>query len=436
MNPGHASWAALSSRLDSQRAFADLKGLAAFGPRVAGSPEEDAASTWLMDRFAAAGVPATRQPFPIRRWTERSARLAVGPLGEIPMTAVPFGGTTGADREFDLVVVDGFDLGEIPDGDLAGKAWLMPRDAYRDYPDRALVEALGPRAPGALIFTAAPGHRGGVPTVFYNFRDAIDAPAPPMAVIAYDSAMALIRDRVPRVRLTIDADDVPGTSANIIASLRGRSRPDEIVVVCAHVDSAPTSPGACDNAGGTACVLELARAAAASGGPDRTVHFAIWGSHETGMHGSETYLARAMHDGLRLHAAINFDTIGLLVAEDRVNLLGGPRWEALVRAAIPKSGLRPPFVPGPGYTDFTNFGAAGVPSISFGQGLGAWAHTPGDRVEHCGPSGLTRPLRMSARALAAAADGPDLGGDFPASLRDEVRRFNGRWGWSNFAAAG
>ena len=47
--------------------------------------------------------------------------------------------------------------------------------------------------------------------------------------------------------------------ANVMAELKGSARPDEIVVVGAHYDCVETTPGADDNASGTAALIELAR---------------------------------------------------------------------------------------------------------------------------------------------------------------------------------
>jgi Zn-dependent M28 family amino/carboxypeptidase len=46
---------------------------------------------------------------------------------------------------------------------------------------------------------------------------------------------------------------------NLEISIRGEDRPGEIVLVGAHYDSVPGSPGADDNASGVAGLLEIAR---------------------------------------------------------------------------------------------------------------------------------------------------------------------------------
>lgn len=49
------------------------------------------------------------------------------------------------------------------------------------------------------------------------------------------------------------------TFVNLEVVLHGQTRPDEVVVVGAHYDTVPSSPGADDNASGVAALIELAR---------------------------------------------------------------------------------------------------------------------------------------------------------------------------------
>lgn len=66
---------------------------------------------------------------------------------------------------------------------------------------------------------------------------------------------------------------------NLAAEIRGAHEPDEIVLVGAHYDSYGTTPGADDNASGTAAMLALARRFAGSR-PDRTVRFVAFTNEE------------------------------------------------------------------------------------------------------------------------------------------------------------
>lgn len=59
----------------------------------------------------------------------------------------------------------------------------------------------------------------------------------------------------------LESFDFAGAShANVIVSLPGRSRPEEVILVGAHYDTVAGTPGADDNASGVAVLLELGRA--------------------------------------------------------------------------------------------------------------------------------------------------------------------------------
>jgi len=105
-------------------------------------------------------------------------------------------------------------------------------------------------------------------------------------------------------------EDIWYTAYNVYGVRRGKSRPEEIIVVLAHNDSQSwiDSPGAADNAIGTAGVLELARAV--SGHEfERTIWF-LFCSEE---HPPMTSLAAANMARVRgdkITAVFNLDAIG------------------------------------------------------------------------------------------------------------------------------
>jgi Zn-dependent M28 family amino/carboxypeptidase len=103
-------------------------------------------------------------------------------------------------------------------------------------------------------------------------------------------------------------------SANLEATLAGDARAQEILVVGAHYDTVPGSPGANDNASGVAALLEIARALC-SLRPNLTLRFVAFVNEEppffmTPRQGSRVYAreARAGGEDIRLMAAL--ETIG------------------------------------------------------------------------------------------------------------------------------
>lgn len=82
---------------------------------------------------------------------------------------------------------------------------------------------------------------------------------------------------------------------NTIAEIRGTEKPDEVVIISAHLDSwnGPGSQGCTDNGTGSAVTLEAARILAAVGAkPKRTIRFINWTGEEQGLLGSRAYVEK------------------------------------------------------------------------------------------------------------------------------------------------
>jgi hypothetical protein len=107
------------------------------------------------------------------------------------------------------------------------------------------------------------------------------------------------------------APDAPWyTLHNIYAQRRGSELPDDIILILAHKDSQSwfDSPGAYDNAVGTATILEFARLVAQTN-PRRTIRF-LWCNEEHRPWTSVVAATGAKTRGDRLIAIFNVDSIG------------------------------------------------------------------------------------------------------------------------------
>jgi Zn-dependent M28 family amino/carboxypeptidase len=100
-----------------------------------------------------------------------------------------------------------------------------------------------------------------------------------------------------------------GTGVDVIGTLPGTSRPDEIVIVSAHYDTIMGGDGADDNASGVAALLESARLLAA-GEHERTLVAACWDEEEPAETGSYIYASRAKAQKAQIKVAYVFDEIG------------------------------------------------------------------------------------------------------------------------------
>jgi carboxypeptidase Q len=82
----------------------------------------------------------------------------------------------------------------------------------------------------------------------------------------------------------------PIRAANVIAEIQGSEKPDEFVILGAHLDSWELGTGALDNGCNAALVVDALRAIKASGvRPRRTIRFILFSGEEEGLMGSRAY---------------------------------------------------------------------------------------------------------------------------------------------------
>ncbi|HMR74773.1 MAG TPA: M20/M25/M40 family metallo-hydrolase [Polyangiaceae bacterium] len=114
-------------------------------------------------------------------------------------------------------------------------------------------------------------------------------------------------------RQGFEVDDV--IAQNLEVDVRGTERGDEVLVVGAHYDSAPGSPGADDNASGTAALLSLARQFRELK-LRRSVRFVFFANEEppyfqTDRMGSVMYAKHALARGDRMVGMLSLESLGV-----------------------------------------------------------------------------------------------------------------------------
>jgi carboxypeptidase Q len=135
----------------------------------------------------------------------------------------------------------------------------------------------------------------------------------PHAAITPEDAdmLARMQQRGERVvvRLRMGARTLPDApSRNVMGELRGRERPEEVVVMGGHIDSWDVGRGAMDDAGGVVAAWEALRVLKRLGlTPRRTIRVVGWTNEENGLRGGTAY--RDTHRGAveRHVAAIESD---------------------------------------------------------------------------------------------------------------------------------
>lgn len=108
--------------------------------------------------------------------------------------------------------------------------------------------------------------------------------------------------------------------ANLIVQQTGSARPEEIVVVGAHYDTAPGTPGANDNGTGVALLLEMSRALKDAPRP-RTLRYVAFVNEEPPYFfsehmGSRVHARDARRRGEHIVAMVSLETLGYYASEE------------------------------------------------------------------------------------------------------------------------
>jgi hypothetical protein len=120
--------------------------------------------------------------------------------------------------------------------------------------------------------------------------------------------------------------------ANLVVEITGTKRPGDIVILGAHYDTIPSTPGADDNASAVAVLLEVARLFRAWT-PRRTVRFVAFPCEEmphfhTHEMGSQVYARQCRARGERIVGMLCLEMVGFFTSELGVQQLppGIPRF--------------------------------------------------------------------------------------------------------------
>lgn len=292
-----------------------------FGARLTGSADYDRAAEWAAAQFRASGIADVRlEPFTVAHaWERGRARARMISPVERPLhieslgwtISTPSAGVKGealwvsdvspekikaqTDRIKDRIVI--LDVGSV---------YNEIRDYTRMMASYPLFKAAGAQA---VVWTdSTPGNLLKATQPNWGFQP----PPLPVAQIGMEDAK-LIRRLAGRGPVTIEFwyDNKltgPTQDYNVIAEIRGREKPEEWVIVGAHLDSWDYGTGAQDNGTGCAEVLEAARAMMALGRPPRrSIRFALWGGEEQGSMGSTTYVHAHSAELDNCVAALNTD---------------------------------------------------------------------------------------------------------------------------------
>jgi Zn-dependent M28 family amino/carboxypeptidase len=399
------------------------------GQRLAGTAGAERAVEWALGAMRAAGLKNVhREPVQVPRWQRGDESAEVVAPAALPLHAAALGGSVGTPKggvTAEVVEVASFDELTALGAKARGKIVFFNKPMQRTRGFEGYGAAVGLRGSGAiaaarvgavaaLIRSVGTGaHR--LPHTGATRYDKTVA-AIPFAAVAVEDAELLHRllagGAAVRVKLTLGAHQLsPAASANVVGEVPGRERPEEIVVVGAHLDSWDLGAGALDDAAGCAIALEVGRVIAALGAPRRTVRIIFYMNEEYGLSGALAY-ADAHRAELARHAAA-------IEADDGAGrptgfgVAGGAPSLALLRAwAAPLADLRldEPRTVEQGGADLIPLQAAGVPIVTVLQDMSSyfdWHHTAGDTLDKIDPADLSLAAVAYAVTTWTLADAPE-----------------------------
>jgi acetylornithine deacetylase/succinyl-diaminopimelate desuccinylase-like protein len=375
------------------------------------------------------------ESFPVTAWVRGTESALIIAPSEQPLVIAALGEsppTPPAGLEGEVAIFQSFAaLKAAPSGSLEGKIALVVRRMVRTQDEAGYGEAVLARADGpgeaarrgAIAFLVRSvgtdshrlAHTGA--TRYVDGR----VPVPSFALSNPDAdqieRLAALGQRV-RVRLFSGASYVPDAhSQNVIAEVRGRERPDEIVLLGAHLDSWDQGTGAIDDGAGTAIIVAAAKLIHdLPQRPRRTVRVVLFGSEEVtqpvpprGAFGGHAY-ADAHKAELSRHVLAGESDTGT----DRVYQLGlppgameGEFGKAALRVLVPLGVLPASHPPKEAGTDVDPSIEAGVPPFTLDQDASRYFdihHTPDDTLDKVDRKQLDQNVAAWAALVWLAAD--------------------------------
>lgn len=343
--------------------------------------------------------------------------------------------------------------------------------------DAALVEMLertGPEAPSDLVekdrlraMLASLPHRraiNGSDEEFAALLKTADLLRDHLKGLGYEVHEQEVRWSLPMRPRTDGGQDanargVLRVSPNLWVDLPGTTRPEEVVIIGAHYDVVPGTPGADDNGSGTAAVMELARVLR-DFPTERTIRLQFYTAEEVGLVGAFAYaeeIARpAIESGEEtIVGMVSLDMIGYFSDEpgsqrypaqlpeflrmrDSADFIAAvaiaphasfhvPFMQAMAESEpdLPQlsTGMLPVAIPDMRRSDHAAFWDLGVPAIQItdtSEFRYRHYHKPTDTIDQLDFDRLTQVVRALADATRHAAgpiEAPD-GRAEPASLQE------------------
>ncbi len=308
----------------------DLKYLTqVIGGRPTGSAAMNNALQWSLQQFKASGINnAHLDPYvPEINWQpniELGQMTVSDQTSPVRIAAMPFSASTViSDVQAPVYAIHAADASEIllHADQIKGHWLLIPTTPMSTLEDLFKEYLLMPSILDAAVKTDAIGilwmsNRNG--SLLYRHNLSLDEKIFPLpgALVARDAAQNMIDllDTGHNILFNATINNIVQQHPrdyNVIAEIKGVDKPDEVIVLGAHLDSWDLGQGAQDNGCNVALLLEVARNMMAIGQlglhPRRTIRFVLYSGEELGLYGSTFDVMNHLNELNKIKAVVILD---------------------------------------------------------------------------------------------------------------------------------
>lgn len=280
------------------------------GPRLAGSEAEKRAAEWAKKRFEQFGFDRVSvETFPLEHgWARGEEKAEVTSPSPQPLVVTALGGSVATPPdgiEAEVALFKTYDeLLALPTNSLTGKIAVVTERMIRTqdgsgYGAAHRIRGDGPaqaarRGAVAFLLRSLATDSRRLPHAGQTTYDTNGTRIPAAALSVPDAEQLerlAARGAPVRVKLLLTPRDLgPVTSQNVVAEIKGREKPDEVVLLGAHLDCWDLGTGAIDDGAGDGIVMAASRAIRDLAlRPKRTIRVVLFGSEEFGLWGGKAY---------------------------------------------------------------------------------------------------------------------------------------------------
>ncbi|WP_066016527.1 M20/M25/M40 family metallo-hydrolase [Endozoicomonas atrinae] len=279
------------------------------GPRLAGSEKDPIAVEWAIKKLTSLNFDRVyKEPVQVPVWERGEAKASITFPYSQPLVITALGGSVGTPSAGITAHIVRFDslasLEKASTAEVSGKIVFIDQLTERHKTSKGYVKSAAARLHGASVAaqkgalavinrTVGTSQNRIAQTGMVQYQDGIDK-IPAVAISAPDAELInamLRRGHDVEIKLQLSSKSRGfTTSFNVIAEVTGSSKPEELVLISAHLDSWDEGTGASDDGAGVAIVTAAAKLIQdLPAKPARTVRVVLFAAEEVGYFGARAY---------------------------------------------------------------------------------------------------------------------------------------------------